>query len=96
MSAVYFCLSGEFQDAEQSSSHNVGSSFTGNFDTQYSSKTVTSFDPPMMGQSGSTSNAKANRLGDCPAGMKPGDVEMANGKTFNGFHRDEPPGILKD
>ena len=61
----------------------VNSVLKGDFSKDYTSTTTTSFNPPLMGQGGSTSTEHAVRIGDCPAGMVPGDVELADGKVIN-------------
>jgi len=55
----------------------------GDFQKEYTVTSHTSFNPPMMGQKGNVTTAKASYLGDCPSGIKPGDVVMADGKKIN-------------
>lgn len=58
---------------------------SGDFSKRYSSTTQTKFDPPLMGQSSSTSRATGTWVGECEAGMKPGDTILANGQRLNPF-----------
>lgn len=57
--------------------------FTGDFNSEYKGEVVTSFAPPMHGNSGSKTSFTAKRIGDCPSDMKPGDILMANGMKTN-------------
>jgi hypothetical protein len=43
----------------------------------------THFDPPKLGQSDVTVTQDAKWTGDCPADMKPGDLDMGHGIKFN-------------
>ncbi len=56
------------------------STFTG--DTSYRVESRATFSPPMGGMSESTSTQEAKFVGPCPAGMKPGDMNMG-GRTMN-------------
>ena len=54
--------------------------FTG--DTSYRVESRATFSPPMGGMSESNSTQEAKYAGACPAGMKPGDMNMG-GRTMN-------------
>ncbi len=41
------------------------------------------FDPPKLGQSDVASTQDAKWTGDCPADMKPGDIDLGHGIKFN-------------
>jgi len=58
-------------------------SMTGDFKTNYTTVSNTSFNPPMMGMGNSAAKGVATYLGDCEAGMKPGDVIMPDGSKMN-------------
>jgi len=55
--------------------------FTG--DGAYHVDIKTHFDPPKLGQSDVTITQDAKWTGDCPADMKPGDMDMGHGIRFN-------------
>lgn len=57
--------------------------FTGDFNSEYKGEVVTSYAPPINGNSGSKTSFNAKRIGDCPSDMKPGDILMANGMKMN-------------
>jgi hypothetical protein len=44
---------------------------------------TTVFDPPFHGQKGMHMTQDAKWMGACPAGMKPGDMQMPGGFTIN-------------
>ena len=50
--------------------------FSGDFASAYKGEMVTKFAPPMHGMAESKMNFQARHAGPCPAGMKPGDVQM--------------------
>ncbi|MCB0336074.1 MAG: hypothetical protein KDD62_07195, partial [Bdellovibrionales bacterium] len=50
---------------------------------EYTSKTSTSFNPPMMGMGDKSSMETAKYQGDCPAGMKPGMIKTENGQVID-------------
>jgi hypothetical protein len=56
---------------------------TGDFNSEYKVEVSTSFIPPFLGQSTSSTTIVAKRLGDCTPGMKPGDMILANGMKMN-------------
>jgi hypothetical protein len=53
--------------------------FKGDFGSKYEGEIVTKIHPPLFGQSDSTTKLVGTWLGNCPAGMKPGDMKMPNG-----------------
>lgn len=57
--------------------------FTGDFKSSYSGEVITTFDPPMMGQSTQKLEIAGKWLGACPSNMKPGDMVMDNGMNMN-------------
>lgn len=56
--------------------------FKGDFGSSYEGTITAKFDPPFLGQSGSTTTMKAKFMGPCPAGKKPGDI-TTEGFTMN-------------
>jgi hypothetical protein len=56
--------------------------FSGDFDKEYTGQIVTTMTPPMFGQSESKSTITAKWLGECPSGMKAGDMQMGDGLTI--------------
>ena len=56
---------------------------SGDFQTSYTAVTKTTTTPPLMGMGNSTQTSTANYLGECEAGMKPGDIITADGKKMN-------------
>jgi len=69
-----------------------------NGNTSYRTEIRTTYDPPFMGQTDSTTVLTARHLGACKAGQRPGDMVMPNGQTLN--VRDvmggaRPPGAAK-
>lgn len=56
--------------------------FKGDFTLSYEGTITAKFDPPFLGQSGSTTTMKAKFMGPCPAGKKPGDI-TTEGFTMN-------------
>ncbi len=68
-----------------------------NGDTSYRTEIHTTYDPPFMGQTASTTILTAHRLGECKQGQRPGDMTMPNGQTVNvrdvmGGAKGPPPG----
>jgi hypothetical protein len=57
--------------------------FTGDFASEYGGDITTSFEPPVFGQTGSTTTIRAKWLGACPSDMKPGDMLLPNGMKMN-------------
>lgn len=57
--------------------------FSGDFNSQYTGETNASYDPPLMGMTGSQSTITARWLGPCEAGQKPGDMVMPGGHVVN-------------
>jgi Protein of unknown function (DUF3617) len=57
--------------------------FTGDFTSNYAFEATTTFKPPMQGMKDGATKGTARWTGPCQAGMKPGDVIMANGTKFN-------------
>jgi hypothetical protein len=51
-------------------------------DASYRTESRATFSPPMGGMSESTTTQEAKFTGPCPAGMKPGDMNMG-GRTMN-------------
>jgi hypothetical protein len=51
--------------------------FAGDFDKAYRGEVETRYQPPMAGISQSKVTMNARWVGACPAGWKPGDMEMA-------------------
>jgi len=58
-------------------------SFTGDFSKSYSGELTTTFEPPLFGQTSSSTRMNAVWLGDCTGGLKPGDIVMPNGTKTN-------------
>jgi len=54
---------------------------TGN--TGYRTEIRTTYDPPFMGQSESTTILTARHVGACKPGQRPGDMILPNGQTLN-------------
>ena len=69
--------------------------FQGDLSCDYRGEIVSTFTPPLMGQSGSTTSLKARWIGACPAGMKPGDALLPNGAKVN-ILQPQPPGNSAD
>ena len=59
------------------------STMKGDFNSQFTVDSKTSFTPPLMGQSGSVAKSTAKYLGDCGEGMKPGDAVFSDGTKIN-------------
>ena len=59
------------------------SEYEGDFSSSYTFKSKSVIEPPMMGNSGSTTLGTAKYLGACPQGMKPGDIKTADGNIIN-------------
>ena len=57
--------------------------FSGDFKRTYFGEIVSTFTPPLMGQSTSTTKITAKHTGSCGADMKPGEIIMANGMKMN-------------
>ena len=57
--------------------------FSGDFKKTYFGEIVSTFTPPFMGQSTSTTKITAKHTGSCGADMKPGEIIMANGMKMN-------------
>jgi hypothetical protein len=51
--------------------------------TGYRTEIRTTYDPPFMGQTQSTTVLTARHVGACKTGQRPGDMVMPNGQTFN-------------
>ena len=73
------------------------STMTLNGDTSYRTEIHTTYEPPFMGQTASTTILSARRLGECKQGQRPGDMVMPNGQTMNvrdimGGAKGPPPG----
>lgn len=49
-------------------------------DSAYHTVVTSHFDPPLFGRADSTSARDGKWLSACPAGMKPGDVEVSGGR----------------
>lgn len=56
---------------------------SGDFKTQYSFESDTSFNPPFLGQTNHHSTGSARYLGPCEPGTKAGDVITEDGKKIN-------------
>jgi Protein of unknown function (DUF3617) len=54
-----------------------------NGNSSYRTEIHTTYDPPFMGQTETTTVLTAHRLGACKAGQRPGDMVMPNGQTVN-------------
>lgn len=52
-------------------------------DTAYHMENQSHWDPPFMGKADHGTTQDAKWLGECPEGMAPGDMTMANGMTIN-------------
>ncbi|MCB0323745.1 MAG: DUF3617 family protein [Bdellovibrionales bacterium] len=59
------------------------SEMSGDFEKEYSTVTKTTMTPPMMGMGNTTQTTSAKFLGDCEAGMKPGDTILPDGQRMN-------------
>jgi hypothetical protein len=59
--------------------------FSGNFQDSYHAKISATFNPPLMGMSGSTTTLDARYLGACKADQKPGDIVLPGGMKMNVF-----------
>jgi hypothetical protein len=57
--------------------------FRGDFDKEYTGKISTVFSPALFGKTRSESNIKARWVGNCPAGMSPGDMVLPNGMKMS-------------
>jgi hypothetical protein len=53
--------------------------FKGDFETSYTGEVVTKMTPPVFGRGEAKSTIQAKWLGDCPADMKPGDMQTGDG-----------------
>lgn len=62
---------------------NSSSTFSGDFSTQYSGESTSTYDPPLMGMSTMSSTISAKYLGPCEAGQAPGDLIMPGGMKVN-------------
>ena len=51
--------------------------------TGYRTEIRTTYDPPFMGQTESTTVLTARHVGACKPGQRPGDMVMPNGQTLN-------------
>lgn len=49
----------------------------------YRSESTAKFDPPMAGMGATRSVAQGRHSGACPAGMKPGDMKLPDGRIMN-------------
>jgi len=56
--------------------------FKGDFNSSYEGTITATFEPPFLGQSGSTTKMTAKFMGPCPADKKPGDI-TTEGFTMN-------------
>ena len=54
---------------------------TGN--TAYRTEIHTTYDPPFMGQTETTTVLTARNVGACKPGQRPGDMVLPNGQTLN-------------
>lgn len=57
----------------------VRSRATGDFDKRYTVDSRMTFDPPQHGVNEATVKITAQHMGDCPAGMAPGQIRFAGG-----------------
>lgn len=57
--------------------------FSGNFDTEYSGHSASTYNPPLMGMTGNNTNIHARWLGACEPGQVPGDMVMSDGRKLN-------------
>ncbi len=71
----------------------VHSRATGDFGKNYTMDTKITFDPPRDGMGGTSVKISAQYLGECPAGMAPGQVRMAGATSRAGGAGAMPPGI---
>lgn len=56
---------------------------SGDFNSKYTSETMTKFNPPMMGQDTSVSKSVGTWVGPCEDGMRAGDTIMPDGQKMN-------------
>ena len=56
---------------------------SGDFNSQYSMVTKTSYDPPFMGKKEGSVLMKAKWMGACEADQRPGDIIVGNGMKVN-------------
>lgn len=54
---------------------------SGDFNSQIRTESDTRYDPPMMGKATSKVVVTSKWSGECPAGWKPGDMEMPGGRA---------------
>jgi hypothetical protein len=57
--------------------------FSGNFDSKYEGTVEATMEPPLFGQSKSTTKLVGVWKGPCPAGTKPGDMMLPNGMKMS-------------
>lgn len=57
--------------------------FKGDFNSNYQGEFTSTYNPPMMGIKEGSTKISAKWLGNCEAGMKPGDVVMPGGMKVN-------------
>jgi hypothetical protein len=57
--------------------------FSGDFDKEYNGEINTTMTPPLFGRGETKSTMTAKWLGECPEGMKPGEMELDNGMKMN-------------
>jgi hypothetical protein len=69
--------------------------FSGDFNSNYSGETTTTYDPPMMGVSETKMKLSARWVGPCEPGQEPGDVIMPNGMKMNMKSMIAAPGSTK-
>jgi len=75
----------EFSSECQMGSSKISSKgvFKGDFETSYTGEVVTKIDPPVFGRGEAKSTIQAKWLGECPADMKPGDMQTGEGMKIN-------------
>jgi hypothetical protein len=75
----------EFSSECQMGSSKISSKgvFKGDFETSYIGEVVTKIDPPVFGRGEAKSTIQAKWLGECPADMKPGDMQTGDGMKIN-------------
>lgn len=56
---------------------------TGDFNSKYRTEVESRYDPPFMGMHGDKTVIESRYVGACPAGWKPGDMEVPGGRRVN-------------
>ena len=65
--------------------------FSGDFTRAYTVDVKTTFTPPQQGVAKSNSRLEFERIGECPAGVKAGDVVLPDGRVIDPSRPYAPP-----